>query len=145
MSLPLTYDHPTRYFEDSLSFFRQYQRLYNFPNTDVLVNKILDEIEVEKLENLDVFGKDFDLSTEANNDGFLNDFFTQLKRLTVRYDDFNEDEYLESKVEVPVSPKKRHEIVYLVKEIANICEESGCDTVVDFGSGLVRLFLTLPT
>lgn len=136
MSLPQQFSTPQDYFEEVIKFFNEYQYLFNFANTDILVKNVLDIIDITKLENVDVFEKDFDLPSNCNLE-FLHGFFEKLDDFKVEYGDFQND--IEDKVDVPVSPKKAHEIVYMAKEIADVCERSPCDVVVDFGSGLVRL------
>lgn len=136
MSLPHQFSTPQDYFEGVINFFKEYQYLFNFPNTDILIKNILDIIDITKFENVDVLEKDFDLPTNCNLE-FLNGFFEKLNKFKFEYGDFQK--YIDDIVEVPVSPKKAHEIVYMAKEIADVCEQSPCDVVVDFGSGLVRL------
>lgn len=134
MSLPQYFNNPEKYFEECLKFFQEYQYLFNNPNTDLLIHNLLDKITV-KDEAVDVFGKDFDLS--SIDDEFLSAFFTKLKKLQVFYDDIQEDSS-ENDINVPVSLKKKHEILHLAKQIQEACEYIGCEVVVDFGSGLVR-------
>lgn len=136
MSLPKEFTTPQDYFEEVIEFFNAYQHLFNFANTDILVRNILNSIDIEELENVDVLEKDFDLSSNCSVE-FLNSFFEKLDKFKIQYADFEND--IHDKVEVPVSPKKAHEIVYMAKEIGNVCVQSLCDVVVDFGSGLVRL------
>lgn len=139
MSLPQHFDNPVEYFEECLKFFRVYQYLYDFPNTDILIHDIFDKITI-KDEEIDIFEENFDLT--AVNDEFLNSFFTKLKRLQVFYTDFQENS-LENIVNVPLSPKKKHEIIYLAGEIKVMCENVGSEVVVDFGSGLVSFYFSL--
>lgn len=136
MSLPQQFSTPQDYFEEVISFFKEYQYLFNFANTDILVKNILDVIDITNLENVDVLEKDFNLRLNCNFE-FLNGFFEKRDKFKFEYGEFHKD--IEDKVDVPVSPKKAHEIVYMAKEIADVCEQSPCDVVVDFGSGLVRL------
>lgn len=133
---PVFHDQPEEYFEECLKFFEEFQHLYIVPNTNLIVKNVLDSIPIRGLENVDVFEAGFDLSKNINNN-YLRNFFSKIKRLKISYTDF-EDENLDFLTEVPLGPKKKHEIVYLAKEIDVICKEIGCDTVVDFGSGLVR-------
>ncbi|KAJ8707287.1 hypothetical protein PYW08_011421 [Mythimna loreyi] len=132
MSLPQYFENPEEYFDESLKFFQEYDYLFSNPNTDLLVHNILDRITI-KDEDIDVFNKDFDLS--STDDQFLSEFFNKLKKLQVFYDDIG-DNSLENNINVPVSPKKKHEILFLAKEVKEACERVGCDVVVDFGSGL---------
>ncbi|XP_031770315.2 methyltransferase-like protein 25B [Galleria mellonella] len=134
MSLPNVFDKSENYFEECLTFFNEYQYLYSCANTDILVNNILEEIQVENLDDLDVFDKKFNLKDSEGV--FLNKFFNKLERLSVAHNTFIDDSSLSETIDAPLSPKKKHEIIYLAKEIRDVCEESGCDTIVDFGSGL---------
>ncbi|KAI8441294.1 hypothetical protein MSG28_014925 [Choristoneura fumiferana] len=133
MALPTSFEHPEDYFQDCLAFLKEYQYLYNFPNTDILVHDVLKHIDVQNMQTLEVFHKDFKLPTDL-----LNNFFEKLSRLTAVHDEFEEVDNLENVVNIPcgVSPKKRHEIAYLANEVKQVCEKNGCDVVVDFGSGL---------
>lgn len=135
MTLPEHFATPEDYFEECHKFFDEYQGLYNFANTEILVRNVLNHINMQGLENLEIYEENFDL--QLVNDEFLNRFFEKLNRLKAYHDDFIEDKDLEDIFDVPLSPKKKHEIVYLAREIKNSCEHTGCDTIVDFGSGLV--------
>lgn len=42
MSLPPSYNNSEEYLEDLLSFLKRYEWIYNYPNTDILINKIFD-------------------------------------------------------------------------------------------------------
>lgn len=142
MSLPSSFSTPIDYFKECLTFFDDYQFLYNCPNTDLLVNNVLDQINIENLENIDIFDKHFDI--KACRETFLDDFFTKLDKFTVVYDVF--ERVCDGAVDAPLSAKKKHEIEHLVKEIEDMCEHSGCETVVDFGAGLVsKSFIYLRT
>lgn len=44
MTLPLHYNSATEYFEKALSFLKEYDWLYNYPNTHIFVNKVLERI-----------------------------------------------------------------------------------------------------
>uniref|UniRef100_A0A2H1VDH6 SFRICE_005615 n=1 Tax=Spodoptera frugiperda TaxID=7108 RepID=A0A2H1VDH6_SPOFR len=131
MSLPPHFETPEEYFTECLQFFQEYQYLFSQPNTDVLIHRILERITISD-ENMQVFDENFDIT--AVDDEFLNKFFVKLKRLEVFYEDVEHD--LDWCVNIAVSRKKQHEIIYLVKEIKEMCEQVECDTVVDFGSGL---------
>lgn len=134
MALPTSFGNPEDYFQECLAFLKEYQFLYNFPNTDVLVHDVFKHIDIQNIETHEVFHKDFELPTD-----YLNNFFEKLSRLTVVHDEFKEVGELENVVDIHcgVSPKKKHEIVYLASEVQRVCEENECDVVVDFGSGLV--------
>lgn len=136
MSLPPHFETPEEYFKECLQFFQEYQYLFSQPNTDVLIHRILEKITI-KDENIQVFDDNFDVTTV--DDEFLNNFFVKLKRLEVFYEDVEHG--LDWCVNIAVSRKKQHEIIYLVKEIKEMCEQVECDTVVDFGSGLVSIFI----
>ncbi|XP_050679207.1 methyltransferase-like protein 25B isoform X2 [Leptidea sinapis] len=132
MSLPPSFHNSSDYFEACLKFFAEYEYLYNFPNTDILVNNVLDHIDITGLENVNT--NDFVINMTPRND-YLNDFFTKLSKLQVDLNDFDEDE-VKFVSDAPLSLKKKHEILYLSKEVALLCEDTECDTVVDFGCGL---------
>ncbi|KAM3955781.1 methyltransferase-like protein 25B [Aphomia sociella] len=134
MSLPNSFNSSEDYFKECLAFFMEYQVLYNCANTDILVNDVLEQIRIENLDELDVF----DVNFKLNDQGivFLNEFVSKLERLKVVYEEFVDDASPSEIVHVPLSIKKKHEIIFLAKEIKNICEVNGCETIVDFGSGL---------
>lgn len=135
MALPASFVTPEEYFEESLRFFKEYQDLYNFSNTEILVKNVLDYIDIQDVENLNIYDENFNL--EIIDDHFLKTFFKRVRRLRVHQNEFAGDTALEDIFDVPLSPKKKHEIVYLAKEIKESCVNIGCNTVVDFGSGLV--------
>ncbi|XP_052742792.1 methyltransferase-like protein 25B isoform X2 [Bicyclus anynana] len=133
MALPSCFEGPEEYFEQFYSFLKKYEYLYNFPNTDLLVNNSLEKIEID-FEEIDVFN-DFDIRNLKCE--YTKDIIENLNKLGVRYEEFKEDESLEFLIDVPLSEKKKHEIAYLANEINNFCEiVECCDTIVDFGSGL---------
>ncbi|KAH9632556.1 hypothetical protein HF086_012363 [Spodoptera exigua] len=131
MSLPPHYETPEEYFKECLQFFRDYQYLFSYPNTDILIHRILEKIAIND-EDMQVFDENFDIT--AVEDDYLAIFFVNLKKMQVCYEDV--EEVLDAGVNMAVSPKKKHEIIYLAKEIEEMCEQVNCDTVVDFGSGL---------
>lgn len=136
MSVPQHFSTFEDYFEQCTAFFEEYQNLYNFANTDVLVKGVLENIHFDELKDIDVYNDDFDIRREAEDNGYLNAFFNKLDKLQVNYDFVDEcnDEFT---IDVPLTLKKKHEIVHLAREIGKLCSRIGCDTVVDFGSGLV--------
>ncbi|XP_045782415.1 probable methyltransferase-like protein 25 isoform X2 [Maniola jurtina] len=133
MALPTGFEEPDEYFEEFFNFLHKYEYLFNFPNTDLLVNNALDKIELD-CEDINMFSDNFEI--RKTNFEYLTDIFENLDKLTVKYDEFIENENLEFMVDVPLSTKKKHEIAYLAKEIENVCKTIECDTIVDFGSGL---------
>lgn len=135
MSLPVHFESYEGYFEACTQFFGEYQNLYNFANTDVLVKGIIDDIFIDNFEEIDVFEHDFDLRSETEDVAVYNDFFNKLDNLRANYN--NVEANTEYEINAPLGPKKRHEIICLAKEIRRLCDNIGCDTVVDFGSGLV--------
>ncbi|CAH2269140.1 jg23022 [Pararge aegeria aegeria] len=133
MALPSGFEGPKEYFEKFFNFIQKYEYLFNFPNTDLLVNEVLDKIEMN-LQELDIFQEVFDI--RKLNCEYLTDFFEDLDKFDVKYEDFKDNDNLEFLIEVPLSVKKKHEIAYLANEIENVCGNIQCDTIVDFGSGL---------
>nr|XP_034838375.1 methyltransferase-like protein 25 [Maniola hyperantus] len=133
MALPTSFEESAEYFEEFYNFLHKYEYLFNFPNTDLLVNQALNKIELD-CEAIDIFSDNFDI--RKTNFEYLTDFFENLDKLTVKYEEFEENENLEFMMDVPLSAKKKHEIAYLAKEIENVCKTIECDTIVDFGSGL---------
>ncbi|CAH2083897.1 unnamed protein product [Euphydryas editha] len=133
MALPYGFASPTEYFKECLIFLRKYQHLFNFPNTDLLLRNVLDKIDIDCLDDFDIFADDFEISKIRCS--YLLDFYENLSKLKVKYEEFvNKD--LEFLIDVPLSVKKKHEIAYLAEEIDLLCKETQCNTVVDFGSGL---------
>ncbi|CAK1593565.1 unnamed protein product [Parnassius mnemosyne] len=136
MTLPQHFAHFEQYFEQCTIFFEEYQHLFNFANTDILVKGVLESIPIENLKTVDVYEDDFNLRTEAENNVFLMNFFDKLDKLQANHDFIDYQNNIEYTIEVPLGPKKKHEIVYLANEIGKLCNKIGCNTVVDFGSGL---------
>ncbi|KAJ2938423.1 hypothetical protein O0L34_g13340 [Tuta absoluta] len=134
MSLPSFYITPEDYFEDSMKLFNKYQYLFKIPNTHILLHGILDKIAVANLDN--VFDETFDLASARDKNNYLKEIFEELDKFQIDYERIGEDDLLESNVNVPVGQKKKHEIVNLTKQIKVICDETSCNVVVDFGSGL---------
>lgn len=136
MSLPKSFQTPPEYLENCLKFFNEYQHLYNFPNTDLLIENVLYKINIENLADIDVFDCNFNLRDVKNM--YLDDFFEKLDKLVPNYGEFVEDKYSKLVFDAPLSVKKKHEVLYLANEIRRLCDEMNCSIVVDFGSGLVR-------
>lgn len=146
MSLPDSFETAEEYFESSIKFFKEYQFLYNFHNTDVLLNNILDQIQVsDDLENIYDFQQAWKLKHEDHT--FMNEFYRSAEKIKTQYENFVSNDRLEryQTVNGPLSDKKRHEILYLANEIKDLCDKVGCSTVVDFGSGLVSFVCSLAT
>lgn len=140
MSLPETFETSHEYFEEAVQFFREYQHLYNFPNTKLLLTDCLDRIDLDGLDKFDVFEIGTTLEAIADKNLSIRRLLDRISRLSVDYGSFESKEDLESMVDAPMGVKKMHEVTYLVNEIQDFCEETGCDTVVDFGSGLVSYY-----
>lgn len=139
MSLPESFANPEDYFQEVLVFLRDYQHLYNFPNTKLLSSNCLEQISLEGLEDRDLFDEEVHLNEIAENNSALREILTKIERLRVNYEEIEVNEEL-TELDAPLSVKKKHEIIYLAQEIKETCDRVGCDTVVDFGSGLVRTF-----
>ncbi|CAH0717018.1 unnamed protein product, partial [Brenthis ino] len=133
MALPSCFESSLKYFEESLTFFRKYEHLFNFSNTDILINNNLNEIDIKDLENIDVFDDNFDILSLKSD--YLLEFFEMYKRLRPDLQKFERTQ-MDYLIDAPLSFKKGHEIAYLAQEIDNLCKKTHCDTVVDFGSGL---------
>lgn len=127
------------YFEEVLSFLKRYQVLYNYANTDILVLNVLEKIKEEFSDQIDqiqfdVF--DFDIASLKGN-LFLNSLLGKIRDLdNVGHVTEECVEYFEDIGDVPVGPKKKHEIINLSKAVFDLCQEVGCNLVVDLGSGL---------
>lgn len=132
MALPTKFQNGDQYFECAANFFKAHQNLFNFPNIRVLTLNILDNINVGFSE--DVFDASFNLN-KVKDDCFINEFLNNCELLSGGFGEFCRVGDL-ADVEVPLGPKKKHEIVHMTKEIMNLCIESDCNIVVDFGSGL---------
>lgn len=50
MSLPSQYDTSADYFEEVLRFLKDYDWLYNYANTDILINRVFDRFSPEWIE-----------------------------------------------------------------------------------------------
>lgn len=135
MSLPKAFATPEDYFEACFDFFTKYKFILDGPNTDILINKTLNNIDIPDLQCLDVYDENFTLNGLKDIE-YFKDFCTALERLSVLYGDV-EERTNNIELEAPVGPKKKYEVITLAKEVEDICYIYGCDTVIDVGSGLV--------
>ncbi|RVE48743.1 hypothetical protein evm_006517 [Chilo suppressalis] len=135
MSCPPSFESAEQYLEECTQFFKEFRHVFCHQNNEVLVHHVLDNIDVCNIESVDVFDKKFDITSLITDDDYLNRFFSTLDRLKVNYEDVEEKDFDED-LEAPLSPKKKYEILNLVKEVVNLCENNNCDLLVDFGSGL---------
>ncbi|CAG9573618.1 unnamed protein product [Danaus chrysippus] len=131
MALPVKFEEPIDYFTKCLQCFKEYQYLFKFPNTDLLTENVLECIEIDEIDF--TINESCDLRSTVCN--YLDTFFEKFDRLKSEYTTIKHTD-LDFLLNVPLSPKKKHEITYLAKEIKDFCEEINCETVVDFGSGL---------
>lgn len=136
MSLPPSFASATDYFEECLAFLRDNQHLYNFQNIKLLSSDCLEMINLDGLEQIHWSREEVTLQEMAKTNSQIECVMTKADRLTARYDGGVEDNE-DVEVEAPLGVKKAHEIKRLAREISEICLRAGCDTVVDFGSGLV--------
>ncbi|KAL0809492.1 hypothetical protein ABMA28_011039 [Loxostege sticticalis] len=134
MSLPKAFATPEDYFEACFDFFTKYKFILDGPNTDILINKTLNNIDIPDLQCLDVYDENFTLNGFKNIE-YFKDFCTALENLSVLYGDV-EERTNNIELEAPVGPKKKYEVITLAKEVEDICYIYGCDTVIDVGSGL---------
>lgn len=140
MSLPEAFNSPVEYFEESMSFFHGQQHLYNFANIRILSSDCFDKTDVTGLEDVDLFDKQLTLQKIIEKNASFKALLENIQRLSVDTGRVERSDQ-EDDINVPLGTKKRHEIVHLAKVITEVCETIGCSTVVDFGSGLVRLIL----
>lgn len=52
MALPRTFKDSTEYFNDCLTFLKDYDWIYNYPNTHILVNRTFEKIPPDWLQHL---------------------------------------------------------------------------------------------
>ncbi|KAL4710347.1 hypothetical protein ACJJTC_003744 [Scirpophaga incertulas] len=135
MTYPPEFASVDIYLEECVQFFKKYQYIFCYQNTDVLVENVLANISVSNLGDLDVFNADFKIEDLRAGDEYFDEFFAKLDKLKVLLDDVDMNEY-DYDFDAPLSPKKRYEIVNLAKEVGDLCEASNCDIVVDFGAGM---------
>jgi hypothetical protein len=136
MSMPSSYNNPGKYIEECLMFFKEYHYIFCYPNTDILVKKVLSNIQAGNLSGSKIFLKSFCLSEFTAKDKYLKKFYDKIKKLSVDIPK-SEPRPVEELFDAPLSPKKRYEIVNMVKEIGTLCIGSRCELLVDFGCGLV--------
>ncbi|CAG9794132.1 unnamed protein product [Diatraea saccharalis] len=135
MSFPSSFESAEKYLDECTAFFKEFRYVFCHQNNEVLVKNVLDHINVCNFESVDVFDKNFDITRLIQDDDYLKRFFFTWDRLQVHFDDVEEKDF-DNDIEAPVSPKKRYEVLNLVNEVVNICENYNCDLLVDFGSGL---------
>ncbi|KAF5274828.1 hypothetical protein FQR65_LT00411 [Abscondita terminalis] len=140
------YNMSINFFESSfvavLSFLKDSQWIYNYPNTHILVNKVLDEFKPDWIRHLDC------ITNNELNDlpfGYINNnwpdslqqFLRNILSLRCQIDMYK------TKYEVPVlqshdrlSVKKAHEIVRLAVVIHDLCQKHDISVIIDVGAGL---------
>ncbi|RZC31870.1 presequence protease, mitochondrial [Asbolus verrucosus] len=144
MALPTYYNNVKDYFEDTLNFLKAYHWLYSYPNTHVLVNNVFDQFPAEwppYLRNLTSEGLNDLARGHSLEDApkSLEEFLKKVKKLKMItvLKDANVDFTFPNNSGLSI--KKKHEIVALAPLIKEICDESGCDFIVDVGTGLGHL------
>lgn len=134
------------YFKDSTDFFDQYQWLFKYPITKILVENCLNEFPDDWLNVLQKLSTE-ELNKFANGElinenwppsllSFVNKckILNKLPSLQIK-----SDCQLPKIFKLGLSEKKQHEIYYLAELINDKCLKHNLQTIVDFGSGLVSL------
>ncbi|XP_066249605.1 methyltransferase-like protein 25B [Euwallacea similis] len=134
------------FLEKLLVFLKKYQWLYKFRNVDIFVKNVLLNCPAEWLvyfKSLTV-GELHDLVNCVLKDSIpldLKVFITELQQFTTnKLIEVNTSSFITENLVSPrsfgINPKKIHEITKLAPVINEVCLESGCDLIIDVGSGV---------
>lgn len=50
MSLPKQYSNAVSYFDDVVQFLKTYEWIYNYPNTEILLNRVFENFSLDWIE-----------------------------------------------------------------------------------------------
>ncbi|KAK4885979.1 hypothetical protein RN001_002250 [Aquatica leii] len=140
--ISIGYDSYLEYFTAVLNFLKDEQWIYNYRNTHILVNNVLDNFQPDWIEHFQYI-----TSNELNNlpFGYINSNWPEslqnfLKKITnLKYG----IEVYRFGSELPVlqsrhrlSVKKQHEIVRLTAVIHDLCQKYDITVIIDIGAGL---------
>lgn len=129
------------HFKKIIQFLDEYKIFYNFTNTDILTQNILNRIS----DDWKTFYKNNGKKLSDDNLGPFQEFFQSVDTLK-KMPNIESQEYTkistdQNKLFLGLNDKKRHEIEELSKAIHNKCTVSGIKVIVDLGSGLVSIFI----
>ncbi|XP_044747596.1 protein RRNAD1 isoform X2 [Coccinella septempunctata] len=132
----------SKYFDEALGFLKEYQWIFNYPNTDILSKNILDEIPSEWIayfNNLSFSDfKDLALCKYKNDcPRSLVDYFEKVRSLNIQRNKRNpKPDEKRLRKNHRLSHKKHHEIISLAPLVAEFCAEADTHQVIDIGAGL---------
>lgn len=163
MHKSFSHQNSKQQFENILSFLKEKEWIFNYPNTHILVNKVIDGFPEEWIHCLKHIS-----NTELNNLPFgnvnvskklghrivsiyiflqenwpssLKAFLNNIEDLKCEIGNYNGIFQIpELPTNACISAKKQHEIVSLSAVVQSICKQYNISTVVDVGAGLVSLF-----
>ncbi|XP_044739052.1 uncharacterized protein LOC123300532 [Chrysoperla carnea] len=151
MSLPNSFTHYNEkseafleYFQQTINFLHNHEWIYNFPNTNILQENILNKFplgwryHLEQLSCQELNQIPFGFYKE-NWPESLKNFVKAIgtfKPVYNRYVETNIDLKLPKNFTRGLNPKKQHEIVLLSKFIHEKCLKFGITTIIDVGAGL---------
>ncbi|KAK9873945.1 hypothetical protein WA026_002298 [Henosepilachna vigintioctopunctata] len=149
MSLPSTYYNIYKYFDDALTFLKEYEWIYNYPNTDVLVEGFLQKIPEDWRDYFRNIGfsnlRDIALhQVKGDCPQSFKIFLYKLQHLTSTSGSYEikQSENILSH-NCGLSMKKKHEIEMLAPVVAELCEKTNSKHVIDIGAGLGHLSFML--
>ncbi|EDV21370.1 uncharacterized protein TRIADDRAFT_60323 [Trichoplax adhaerens] len=146
-NLPSPYDHwkdgHLQYLQDVVDIVAQFEWIYNFKVVDFFKERIWEKIPEEWQQPLlQLSYEDLKYIPQGRVKEFwpksLQNFITQVAALAMpREPNQNIDKAeIQDDIGLGMIPKKRHEVESMASFIAKMCENYGCETVVDIGSGL---------
>uniref|UniRef100_A0A1Y1MHR6 Methyltransferase domain-containing protein n=1 Tax=Photinus pyralis TaxID=7054 RepID=A0A1Y1MHR6_PHOPY len=137
------------YFREVLTFLREEDWLFNYPNTHIFVNRILDNFKTDWIRPLRCI-----TNKELNDipEGFVNSNWpTDFKELLVKIAALKQEiqhyncsqQPVVLQPQVRLSAKKAHEISTLPLVIHDMCSKHNVTVLVDVGAGIGYLSLIL--
>ncbi|RDD47557.1 Protein RRNAD1 [Trichoplax sp. H2] len=146
-NLPSPYDHwkdgHLQYLQDVVDIVAQFEWIYNFKVVDFFKERIWEKIPEEWQQPLlQLSYEDLKYIPQGRVKEFwpesLQNFIAKVAALAMpREPNQNIDKAeIQDDIGLGMIPKKRHEVESMASFIAKMCENYGCETVVDIGSGL---------
>ncbi|XP_071054409.1 methyltransferase-like protein 25B [Onthophagus taurus] len=143
MAIPQSYTDSKTYMHDCLQFLNDYQWIYNYPNTHILVNKIFEKIPLDWVEYFNKFNtNDFNsLALGIVNENAplsLKQFLRKLDNLKPKFElkTLPENISFTFPKNISIGIKKKHEILCLSSVVDRICRDKDVKSVLDVGCGL---------
>ncbi|KAK5647208.1 hypothetical protein RI129_002100 [Pyrocoelia pectoralis] len=140
--MPTFDEDPKEYFQEVLTFLRKEDWIYNYPNTHIFVNKILDNFRTDWVESLrNINNKELNDLPAGNVKSDWPTTFQQLllkiASLKQKIEHYNPScEHVILQPQIRLSAKKAHEITILPTVIHDVCKKLNISVLVDIGAGI---------